>query len=197
MKSTRYSYEILKESVQKSIKWKDVYHYLGLKYNGNSGRLKRLAVAYGIDFSHFKGRGNFNHTGTHNRVTKESTLSKLKIYKDKDSTPNNTDLKSYLVRFEILKYSCSVCGIDCWMGASLALALDHIDGNNLNYCIENLRLLCPNCHSQTPTFCRAKTYKGRLPAKTNYCVDCKGRISKKSKRCQQCHLKSNGRGGRS
>jgi hypothetical protein len=49
---------------------------------------------------------------------------------------------------------CSRCGlVPEWNGEPLILQVDHIDGNSHNNAVENLRLLCPNCHSQTPTWC--------------------------------------------
>lgn len=47
---------------------------------------------------------------------------------------------------------CEQCGIDEWNGTQLSFELDHIDGNNYNNSLDNLRFLCPNCHSQTDTF---------------------------------------------
>jgi len=47
---------------------------------------------------------------------------------------------------------CLFCNINEWQGKNIVLALDHIDGNNKNNARENLRFLCPNCHSQTPTW---------------------------------------------
>jgi len=49
---------------------------------------------------------------------------------------------------------CAICGITDWLGQSLSLHLDHINGINNDNRLENLRLLCPNCHSQTDTYCR-------------------------------------------
>ncbi len=48
--------------------------------------------------------------------------------------------------------TCIKCGIHDWLGQPLSLEIDHIDGNNTNNSRENLEALCPNCHSQTPTF---------------------------------------------
>ena len=50
-------------------------------------------------------------------------------------------------------YKCSKCNISNWHDNPLSLHLDHIDGNSDNNSLDNLRLLCPNCHSQTETFC--------------------------------------------
>ncbi len=47
---------------------------------------------------------------------------------------------------------CTGCGLGDWLGKPLVLEVDHIDGNPSNNAPENLRLLCPNCHSQTPTW---------------------------------------------
>lgn len=50
-------------------------------------------------------------------------------------------------------YCCSICSLQNWLNKPITLQLDHIDGNSDNNNINNLRLLCPNCHSQTETFC--------------------------------------------
>lgn len=57
-------------------------------------------------------------------------------------------------------YSCEICGISSWLGESITLEMDHIDGDRKNNAIENLRLLCPNCHAQTPTW-RGRNSKTR------------------------------------
>jgi 5-methylcytosine-specific restriction endonuclease McrA len=49
-------------------------------------------------------------------------------------------------------YKCSCCGLVDWLGEKLSLDLDHVDVNNTNNLPNNLRLLCPNCHRQTPTW---------------------------------------------
>jgi len=49
-------------------------------------------------------------------------------------------------------YQCKQCHISTWNDKPVSLELDHIDGDNSNHSRDNLRLLCPNCHSQTPTF---------------------------------------------
>lgn len=72
-----------------------------------------------------------------------------------DSTyTNSTRLKIRLLREGLLEAKCyeADCGLTEWKGRPISLQLDHINGDNLDHRIENLRLLCPNCHSQTETF---------------------------------------------
>jgi ssDNA-binding Zn-finger/Zn-ribbon topoisomerase 1 len=57
-----------------------------------------------------------------------------------------------LVKEGIKEYKCEGCGINAWNEKRIGLELNHIDGNNSNHRLENLEILCPNCHSQTDTF---------------------------------------------
>ena len=60
---------------------------------------------------------------------------------------------TYKLLFEIKKNMCEICGQDTiWQGKSLTLHLDHKDGNKQNNELDNLRILCPNCHTQTETY---------------------------------------------
>lgn len=65
---------------------------------------------------------------------------------------HRTTLKKFLINSKIIKDECCICGLTDWQGNSITLQLDHIDGNRHNNQIHNLRLLCPNCHSQTETY---------------------------------------------
>jgi 5-methylcytosine-specific restriction endonuclease McrA len=53
---------------------------------------------------------------------------------------------------KLFGYKCFTCGLDHWQGHQLSLELDHVDGNAGNNQPSNLRLVCPNCHSITPTW---------------------------------------------
>ena len=67
---------------------------------------------------------------------------------------NRTHLKLRIIDEEIIEHKCQECGItDEWNGKQIILQLDHINGVNDDNRIENLRFLCPNCHSQTETYC--------------------------------------------
>jgi hypothetical protein len=65
---------------------------------------------------------------------------------------NRYHLKNRLIATGLRQNRCEECGIDEWRGKPLSLALHHINGDGLDNRLENLAILCPNCHSQTPNF---------------------------------------------
>ncbi len=64
--------------------------------------------------------------------------------------------------------TCSVCSLSEWRGQTIPIELDHIDGDCFNNDRSNLRLLCPNCHAQTPTYRGKNKGKGRRPKENNW-----------------------------
>lgn len=68
-------------------------------------------------------------------------------------------VKRYLT--ELTSGACSVCGIDEWMGQRIPLEVDHINGDPYDDRAENLRMICPNCHAQTPSFKGGNKGSGR------------------------------------
>ena len=61
-------------------------------------------------------------------------------------------LKNRLLQEGMIENRCSKCNLEDWQGEELNCELDHIDGNKYNHSFTNLRMLCPNCHAQTPTY---------------------------------------------
>jgi hypothetical protein len=62
-------------------------------------------------------------------------------------------LKKRLIKEGIKENKCEICEITEWNGKEISMQLDHIDGDSHNHKLENLRMTCPNCHSQTETYC--------------------------------------------
>jgi hypothetical protein len=75
-------------------------------------------------------------------------------------------LKRYLIKEKGNK--CWTCGITEWNGKSIIMELEHIDGNSENNSLDNLSIICPNCHSQTPTYKGANKGKGRHYRRVRY-----------------------------
>jgi 5-methylcytosine-specific restriction endonuclease McrA len=75
-------------------------------------------------------------------------------------------LSKRLVSEGYKEYKCELCGIVEWNGNSISLELNHIDGDSSNHSLDNLELICPNCHSQTDTYRSKNVLKRRLAKET-------------------------------
>ena len=87
----------------------------------------------------------------------------VNILVENSSYQNISRLKQRLIKEKILNYKCVECGNEGeWMGKPITLQLDHINGVHNDNRIENLRFMCPNCHSQTDTHSGKNKKKNKL-----------------------------------
>lgn len=175
-----YSREALEEIVQQSTNFKQVLEKVG--YKTSSGRnhdtLKKYIKLYEISTGHF--------TSPTTRIER----NKENIF-CKNSTAKQSTVRRWYIK-ENIPYKCVLCGQDGeWNGKNLVLQLDHINGDNKDHRLENLRWLCPNCHSQTSNFAGKGMSKPHMYCKNekNYCVDCGAEIGRQSARCIKCSNK--------
>lgn len=126
-------------------------------YGSTYATLKDTAEELSLTRDHMIGQG-WNVGSRYRKVLEPKPLS---YYLVNDRSVSSSFLKSRLIKEGILEYKCAKCDIFSWLGEKLSLQLDHINGDRKDNRIENLRLLCPNCHSQTDTFCRGLKSKSR------------------------------------
>jgi DNA-binding transcriptional ArsR family regulator len=86
----------------------------------------------------------------------------IDTYLVKGRRTSRSHLKRRLLAAGLKENRCERCGIESWLGEPLSMALHHINGDGLDNRLENLALLCPNCHAQTPNFSGRNRKLGRL-----------------------------------
>lgn len=139
------------DAVKTSISISESLTKMGLAPTGGNYKVFHLRVQkLGIDTSHFLGQGHLK--GKSHSWSPKISLEEL-LVQDSNQTLS-TDRKRRLIREGLLVEQCQSCGLQSeWNGKPLVLHIDHINGDHFDNRIENLRLLCPNCHSQTETYC--------------------------------------------
>jgi hypothetical protein len=120
-----------------------------LKLHFNS--FKKRAIELKCYITNQSGLG-INKKGNGTKISLDEILSGLHPYYQTNK------LRIRLIKEGIKKEQCEICKIETWLGKHVSLELDHIDGDSTNHKLKNLRIICPNCHSQTETY-RSKNKK--------------------------------------
>lgn len=126
----------------------EVLFKLGYTIKGNSwgySQVKQRMTDLNLSFSDFKGKSPFSASNELNKIDHD----KLFVNGSKHV---RTVLRRHVIMHNLIPYKCAICGITKWNNKTLSLELDHINGINNDNRLENLRFLCPNCHSQTSTY---------------------------------------------
>lgn len=172
--------EEFKKIIQDNYTYSDCLIALSLTPRGGSSTdiLKKRIAELECSTKHFC--TNFSKK----KVSKIIPLEELMV--ENSSITSMANFKKRILKEGLLKYECAICGLTEWQGKEIVLQLDHINGNNTDNRLENLRLLCPNCHSQTDTFAgkNAIRYKNQ---KENFCQKCGTKLkTNNSKYCPTC-----------
>ncbi len=152
----KYTYEIVKIAVEQALCYADVIRNLGaVPQAGNFENIKNRIKEYNLDTAHFLTPGE---------ITKLRLKEKKRNYFEQKPLDeilvisltryDHRKLKKRLYAENLKKEECELCGQGpVWKGKPMTLRLDHINGENTDYRIDNLRILCPNCDSTQETFC--------------------------------------------
>lgn len=166
----------IKHAVQNSINLSEVLEKLNVPIHGsNYQTLKNILEENQIDYSHFTGRARAYETSYIPASEYLNTTKKISTSK----------LKKKLIKEQFIENKCAICGLNSWMDKPIVLQLHHLDGNPSNNSIENLQLLCPNCHSQTENYCGS----ANVNKEKYYCPECGVEITKKATYCSKCARK--------
>ena len=160
----------------------DVCRTLNLrKEGGNYRTIKRRIEQEKIDTSHFLTKKEIFSVKNANTISESELLQRMTSHSDFC----NGWLKNKLLKLNLLNNHCYECKIESkWNNKPLKLQLDHINGDHFDNQLKNLRLLCPNCHSQTETFCGK--HKKR---KKYYCSICNKETKGTTNICAECSMK--------
>ncbi len=134
----------------------DCLDRLGIpKVGGNYLTLKSKIVEYALDTSHFDYRLAKGRNGRHYK-RQLANRTHEEIFKCGAQIKTMNLKREYIRRVLHGDAHCEICGIRDWNGKELMFQIHHLDGNHQNHVVENLQLLCPNCHSQTDNYSNRK-----------------------------------------
>lgn len=152
-KYRKYTDEEFKLAVASSRSWSQVLKKIGLKAGGGSYvHIQNLALKLEINTDHFLGKGW--NIGLKFKPNPPIPLEKILV---KDSTYTNThNIKTRLIKAKLKTGFCENCNRKTWCGRPIPIELHHLNGIRNDHRLENLQILCPNCHAQTKNYCSKK-----------------------------------------
>lgn len=166
------------ELVKNNTTYASILRILNYSTRGAGNRmLKSRIQAEGIDDTHIK-------LGKYQVMAQLRSRPDHEVFVENSTYLNGVSIKRRLINQKYKENVCSVCGLlPKWNNKVLSLQIDHINGVRTDNRLENLRLICPNCHSQTDNFAG----KNRLNVKRIYC-ECGKRVSgyKANQKCSSC-----------
>jgi Zn finger protein HypA/HybF involved in hydrogenase expression len=183
-RARKWTNEQLVEAVKISSDLTEVIRKLGLRVAGGNHKSIRYWInEYKLDTSHWNTDTQLAGLRKQHKRLPENDIEIFTL----NSSFSQSSIRR---RAKIaLEYKCQWCSVGTeYNKKPLTLQLDHINGDRTDNRKENLRWLCPNCHSQTETYVGRKAFNNGLVDTSRYCIDCKTvkLVKKTAKRCRPC-----------
>jgi 5-methylcytosine-specific restriction endonuclease McrA len=148
----KYNKEKLQEVANKCFSFRQMLIEFGLKETGgNYTNIQSRCKEFNVNTSHFFGKGWNNKK--HPSYSKNGKPL-VDFFVKGDKKISSSRVKSRLINNDLREYKCEKCGIIDWMGERIVIELHHINGDPTDNRLDNIQLLCPNCHSQTHNYCK-------------------------------------------
>ena len=149
MSKRKWTIEQFIEAVKTSLSYAEVMRKLGLKPSGgNYSTVKRFIAELNLDTSHMTGAA-WNQGERYRPIQQAKPLEEILV---ENSTFNTNHLRKRLLKEGVKEAKCECCGRTEWLGKPIVLELHHVNGIKTDLRIENLQILCPNCHAFTDNY---------------------------------------------
>jgi len=204
--------------VKESFTYKEIHKKIGITAL-DTDCVKNKIEELKIDIAHFNQKKQNKININNQNINKTVVLQTKKYYTEteidefkeqlfnnilikSDKYRNGNRIKKYLYKTRLKEEKCEECGLETtYNNKPIKFDLEHVNGDNTDNRIENLKILCRSCHSQTDTFCRTKKSlenKKNITEENlettfekldinNKCVDCKDIIDDEKQRCDNCY----------
>lgn len=136
----RYTIDDIANAVKGSTTLTDVVRKLGLSVaGGNMETISKKIRQHNIDISHFVGK-------SFNKGKRATNKKDIEFYLTDNIFVKSDYLRKRLIKEKIFPHRCMLCGLSKWQGRRIPLELHHLNGDRMNNTLENIMIICPNCH---------------------------------------------------
>ena len=154
--------ELVKKYLPLSSSMNNLCSYLGLRgVEGYYNKIRKIISKYNLSTEHFDSYSQNYEKFLKRKIGKNGKFLPMtdeEFFQSGHNRASDSIIKR-LIKGKHKEYKCENCGISKWNGKELRLQVHHINGDHSDNRVENLQLLCPNCHTQTDTYARQNAFK--------------------------------------